>query len=82
MNFQEISNNIHLWFSISKGLAVNSQFIAVATSLGFVRIFTVGGLQYHVFSIPGPVVALSMCETQVMIVYHQATGLYDYQFHF
>ena len=57
---------------------MNSRFIAVATSIGLVRIFTVGGLQFHVFSIAGPVVTMSMCETQLMIVYHQATGENDF----
>jgi len=56
------------------GVAVNSHFIAAATNCGYVRIFTVGGLQYHVISVAGPVVALSMCETQLMIVYHHATA--------
>eukprot|EP00795_Rhopilema_esculentum_P013213 gene13213-4031_t len=58
-----------------KSVAVNSKFIAVATDARLVRLFTVGGLQYHIFSIPGPVVAMSFSETQMMIVYHQGTGL-------
>eukprot|EP00112_Aurelia_sp_Birch-Aquarium-sp1_P022414 Seg631.2 transcript_id=Seg631.2/GoldUCD/mRNA.D3Y31 product="WD repeat and HMG-box DNA-binding protein 1" protein_id=Seg631.2/GoldUCD/D3Y31 len=62
-----------------KNITVNQKYIAVATDVRLVRIFTVGGLQYQLISIPGPIVSMAMSETQIMIVYHQGTGLPDCQ---
>eukprot|EP00794_Sanderia_malayensis_P017651 gene17651-19406_t len=62
-----------------KSIAVNQSYIAVATSANIVRIFTVGGLQFNLFNIPGPVVSMAMCDTQLLIVYHQGTGLPECQ---
>ena len=57
-----------------QNVAVNQKYIAVATDARLLRIFTVGGLQYQLLSIPGPIVSMAMSETQILIVYHQGTG--------
>ncbi|XP_054153902.1 WD repeat and HMG-box DNA-binding protein 1-like [Oppia nitens] len=54
-------------------------FIAAATDKRFVRIFTVGGIQTNVLSLPGRVVSLASFEQLLMIVYHSASGLPDEQ---
>lgn len=51
-------------------MAVGSSFVAVATNKRFLRVFTIGGVQRHVFSLPGPVVCMSGRDCQLMVVYH------------
>ena len=51
-------------------MAVGSSFVAVTTNKRFLRVFTIGGVQRHVFSLPGPVVCTSGRDCQLMVVYH------------
>lgn len=53
-----------------QAVAIGSSFVAAATNKRFLRVFTIGGVQRHVFSLPGPVVCMSGCYNQLMVVYH------------
>ena len=56
-------------------MTIGSSFAAVATNKRFLRIFTIGGVQRHVFSIAGPVVCMSGYKDQVMFAYHKENPL-------
>lgn len=56
-------------------MALGSGFIAVATDKGFIRIFTVGGIQTYLFSIPGPAVSMAAQEQSLLICYHAGAGV-------
>ncbi|KAF5901716.1 WD repeat and HMG-box DNA-binding protein 1 isoform X1, partial [Clarias magur] len=47
---------------------------AAATSATLVRLFSIGGVQREIFSLPGPVVCMSGHGDQLLIVYHRGTG--------
>ncbi|NWU96730.1 WDHD1 protein, partial [Upupa epops] len=47
---------------------------ACATSALLVRVFTVGGVQKEIFSLPGPVVSMAGHGEQLMIIHHRGTG--------
>lgn len=49
--------------------------MAAVTDQRNVRIFTIGGLQREVFTIPGPVVCMAGHSDQLMIVFHLGTGV-------
>ena len=51
-------------------MATGSSFGAVATDKRFLRVFTIGGVQRHVLSVPGPVVCMSGHKNQLMVVFH------------
>ena len=48
----------------------------MCTDKRIVRIFTLGGIQKEIFSIPGPVVCMSGHESHLMVVYHSGRGTY------
>ncbi|RXG72514.1 WD repeat and HMG-box DNA-binding protein 1 [Armadillidium vulgare] len=50
-------------------------WVAAATDLRNLRIFTTTGVQQHVFSIPGPVVCLAGFNKNIMVVYHNGIGV-------
>lgn len=56
-------------------MALGSGFIALATDKGFIRIFTVGGIQTYLFSIPGPAVSMAAQEQSLLICYHSGIGV-------
>lgn len=58
-----------------EALAIGEDWIAVATSERLIRIFSLGGIQRDIFSIPGPVVCLSAHTNQLLIAYHRGMGL-------
>ena len=58
-----------------QGLAVGSSFAAVATDKRFLRVFTIGGVQRHIFSLPGPVVCMAGHKDKLMVVFHIANPL-------
>ena len=60
---------------ILQAVAVGSTWAAVATNQDFLRIFTIGGLQTALVSLPGPVVCMSGHGTQLIVVYHNGMGL-------
>ncbi|KAM5130000.1 WD repeat and HMG-box DNA-binding protein 1 [Mantella aurantiaca] len=47
---------------------------ACATSAMLLRLFSVGGVQKEIFSLPGPVVCMAGHGEQLIIVYHRGTG--------
>lgn len=51
-------------------MATGSSFVAVATDKRFLRLFTMGGVQRDIFSLPGPVVCMSGHRDQLMAVFH------------
>lgn len=52
----------------------------MCTEKRLVRIFTLGGVQKEMFSLPGPVVCMSGHGSQLMVVYHSATGSFVHLF--
>uniref|UniRef100_A0A3P9KCK3 WD repeat and HMG-box DNA-binding protein 1 n=1 Tax=Oryzias latipes TaxID=8090 RepID=A0A3P9KCK3_ORYLA len=57
-----------------KALCLGQGWAAVATSALMVRLFSIGGVQREVFSLPGPVVCMAGHGGQLLVVYHRATG--------
>ncbi|XP_078344352.1 WD repeat and HMG-box DNA-binding protein 1-like isoform X2 [Oculina patagonica] len=53
-----------------KAVATSSSFVAVATDKRFLRVFTIGGVQRDILSLPGPVVCMSGHKDQLMVVFH------------
>ncbi|KAF9593767.1 hypothetical protein IFM89_025392, partial [Coptis chinensis] len=53
-----------------KVVALGAGWIAAATSLNFLRIFTEGGLQRHVLSLDGPVVTAAGFKDELAVVTH------------
>ncbi|ELT99505.1 hypothetical protein CAPTEDRAFT_108416 [Capitella teleta] len=58
-----------------EAICIGEGWLAVATNMRHVRVFTVAGLQKDIFSIPGPVVAMAAHSNQLFIVYHSGMGL-------
>ncbi|XP_030580800.1 WD repeat and HMG-box DNA-binding protein 1 isoform X1 [Archocentrus centrarchus] len=58
----------------ARGLCLGQGWAAVATSTLIIRLFSIGGVQREVFSLPGPVVCMAGHGEQLLIVYHRATG--------
>ncbi|XP_013874087.1 WD repeat and HMG-box DNA-binding protein 1 [Austrofundulus limnaeus] len=57
-----------------KALCLGQGWAAVATSTMVLRLFSIGGVQRELFSLPGPVVCVAGHGEQLLIVYHRATG--------
>uniref|UniRef100_A0A8C2VT22 WD repeat and HMG-box DNA binding protein 1 n=1 Tax=Chinchilla lanigera TaxID=34839 RepID=A0A8C2VT22_CHILA len=57
-----------------EAVCLGQGWAAAATSALLLRLFTVGGVQKEVFSLPGPVVSLAGHGEQLLIVYHRGTG--------
>uniref|UniRef100_A0A3B5QEQ6 WD repeat and HMG-box DNA-binding protein 1 n=1 Tax=Xiphophorus maculatus TaxID=8083 RepID=A0A3B5QEQ6_XIPMA len=57
-----------------KALCLGQGWAAVATSALLLRLFSVGGVQREIFSLPGPVVCMAGHGEQLLLVYHRATG--------
>nr|XP_046251496.1 WD repeat and HMG-box DNA-binding protein 1 isoform X2 [Scatophagus argus] len=57
-----------------KALCLGQGWAAVATSSLMLRLFSIGGVQREVFSLPGPAVCLVGHGEQLLVVYHRATG--------
>ncbi|XP_050220209.1 protein ENHANCER OF LHP1 1 [Mercurialis annua] len=53
-----------------KVVALGNAWVAAATSLNFLRIYTEGGLQKHILSLDGPVVTASGFKNQLAVVTH------------
>ncbi|XP_056881392.1 WD repeat and HMG-box DNA-binding protein 1 [Takifugu flavidus] len=58
----------------AKALCLGQGWAAVATSSLMLRLFSIGGVQREIFSLPGPVVCMVGHGEQLLIVYHRATG--------
>lgn len=57
-----------------EAICLGQGWAAAATSALLLRLFTIGGVQKEVFSLPGPVVSLAGYGEQLLIVYHRGTG--------
>ncbi|XP_054683509.1 WD repeat and HMG-box DNA-binding protein 1 [Grus americana] len=57
-----------------EAICLGQGWAACATSTLLVRVFTVGGVQREIFSLPGPVVSMAGHGEQLMIIYHRGTG--------
>ncbi|XP_075568882.1 WD repeat and HMG-box DNA-binding protein 1 [Pelecanus crispus] len=57
-----------------EAICLGQGWAACATSALLVRVFTVGGVQKEIFSLPGPVVSMAGHGEQLMIIYHRGTG--------
>lgn len=60
-------------------MTVGSGFVAVATDQRFLRLFTNGGMQSFVFTLPGQVLSVAGHQKQLMIIYHNGSGHADDQ---
>lgn len=60
------------------GIAVTADWIAVATSLRYIRLFTLGGGQREIVSIPGPIVAVNGSRNRLVVTYHSGTRKYSF----
>lgn len=58
------------------GLAVTADWIAVATSMNFLRLFTLGGCQREIISIPGPIVAINGSRNRLVVIHHCGARMY------
>ena len=65
----------NMLFTKFKKLAVGicHNFVGIATS-SFLRIFTYSGIQYHLLSLPGPVVTLAGNDSCLIVVYHASSA--------
>ncbi|XP_008570910.1 PREDICTED: WD repeat and HMG-box DNA-binding protein 1 isoform X1 [Galeopterus variegatus] len=57
-----------------EAVCLGQGWAAAATSAFLLRLFTIGGVQKEVFSLPGPVVSMAGHGEQLFIVYHRGTG--------
>ncbi|KAM8876791.1 WD repeat and HMG-box DNA-binding protein 1 [Synchiropus picturatus] len=57
-----------------RALCLGQGWAAVATTSLMLRLFSIGGVQREVMSLPGPVVCLAGHGEQLLVVYHRATG--------
>ncbi|KAM9766045.1 WD repeat and HMG-box DNA-binding protein 1 isoform 2-T2 [Menidia menidia] len=55
-------------------LCLGQGWAAAATSALVLRLFSIGGVQRELFSLPGPVVCMAGHGEQLLIAYHRATG--------
>ncbi|XP_005097892.2 WD repeat and HMG-box DNA-binding protein 1 isoform X1 [Aplysia californica] len=58
-----------------QSVTVTDTWLAVATASRTLRIFSVGGLQREVFSVPGKIVSLASSGKTLMVVYHKGMGV-------
>lgn len=58
------------------GLAVTADWVAVATSMRFLRLFTLSGNQREIISIPGPIVAINGSRNRLVAVHHCGARMY------
>ncbi|XP_040825252.1 WD repeat and HMG-box DNA-binding protein 1 isoform X1 [Ochotona curzoniae] len=57
-----------------EAICLGQGWVAAATSALLLRLFTIGGVQKEIFSLPGPVVSMAGHGEQLFIVYHRGTG--------
>ncbi|XP_069466351.1 WD repeat and HMG-box DNA-binding protein 1 [Ambystoma mexicanum] len=57
-----------------QAVCLGQGWVACATSLQLLRVFTIGGVQREIFSLLGPVVSMSGHGEQLMIMYHRGMG--------
>lgn len=57
-----------------RAVCLGQGWVAAGTSAMLVRLFSIGGVQREIFSLPGPVVCMCGHGEQLLIVYHRGTG--------
>ncbi|XP_047395847.1 WD repeat and HMG-box DNA-binding protein 1 isoform X1 [Sciurus carolinensis] len=57
-----------------EAICLGQGWAAAATSALLLRLFTIGGVQKEIFSLPGPVVSMAGHGEQLFIIYHRGTG--------
>ncbi|CAL8351541.1 unnamed protein product [Merluccius merluccius] len=57
-----------------RAVCLGQGWAAAATSALTLRLFSIGGVQKELFSLPGQVVSMAAHGEQLLIVYHRATG--------
>ncbi|KAL2076814.1 hypothetical protein ACEWY4_027590 [Coilia grayii] len=79
LHFSSWDTNKEWMLDLPKGedaqaLCLGQGWGAVGTSALLVRLFSVGGVQREVFSLPGPVVCMAGHGEQLLIAFHRGTG--------
>ncbi|XP_036448689.1 WD repeat and HMG-box DNA-binding protein 1 isoform X1 [Colossoma macropomum] len=79
LHFSSWDTNKEWMVDLPKGedvqaLCLGHGWAAVGTSAMLLRVFSIGGVQREIFSLPGPVVCLAGHGEQLLIVYHRGTG--------
>ncbi|KAK2853667.1 hypothetical protein Q5P01_006328 [Channa striata] len=79
LHFSSWDTNKEWMVDLPKGedvrtLCLGQGWAAVATSMQMLRLFSIGGVQKEIFSLPGPVVCMAGHGEQLLIVYHQGRG--------
>lgn len=54
-----------------EAICLGQGWAAAATSALLLRLFSIGGVQKEIFSLPGPVVSMAGHGEQLFIVYHR-----------
>lgn len=57
-----------------EAIAIGHKWIAVATSLWYLRVFSLSGVQREIINLPGPIVSMSGSNTYLFVVYHASVG--------
>ncbi|XP_006120180.2 WD repeat and HMG-box DNA-binding protein 1 [Pelodiscus sinensis] len=57
-----------------EAICLGQGWAACATSAMLIRVFTIGGVQKEIFSLPGPVVSMAGHGEQLVVIYHRGTG--------
>ncbi|CAH1793164.1 unnamed protein product [Owenia fusiformis] len=57
-----------------QAITIGDNWVAVATSLRNIRLFTLGGVQREIFTIPGAVVTMAAHSNQLVVAYHTGQG--------
>ena len=58
-----------------QAITIGEGWLAACTDKRIVRLYTVGGVQKEIFNLPGPVVCMAANGSQLMVVYHNGTGM-------
>ncbi|XP_014610650.1 PREDICTED: WD repeat and HMG-box DNA-binding protein 1-like [Polistes canadensis] len=56
-------------------VAAGDNFVAIATSRRYLRIFMIGGTQREVIALPGPVVTMNAFNNHLVVAYHDGLGV-------
>ena len=80
MNFNSWDSNKEWRYQLPAGESIeaavlSAHFVLVATDQRQARLFTISGIQLHLFSVPGPIICLASQDRLVQVVYHNGSGL-------